>query len=156
MAENTQQPDAIFSVEKVYIKDASYEAPNAPRIFIEGQAQPQLNIHLDIEHSGFDDAKGMYEVVLAVTATAKHQETTLFLAEAHQAGLFRIVGVPPGDLPKILEIACPNILLPFIREVINEMVTKGGFPQLLINPVNFDALYEQKHAAKQQQAGNLQ
>ena len=94
-------------------------------------------------------------MVLAVTATAKFQETAIFLAEAQQAGVFHVVGVPPRDLPKVLEITCPSILLPFVREVINELVIKGGFPQLLINPVNFEALFDQKHAAKQQQVGNL-
>jgi len=153
MAENTQQPGAVFSIEKIYIKDASYEAPNTPHIFTETQA-PQLQVQLNVEHSVLNEAEGMYEVVLAVTATAKFQETTIFLAEAHQAGLFRIVGVPPHDLPKVLEITCPGILLPFVREVINDFVTKGGFPQLLVNPVNFEALYEQKHAAVQKQASN--
>ena len=154
MAENTQEPGVVFSVEKIYIKDVSYESPNVPHIFTETQV-PQLQVHLDVEHKVLNEAEGMYEVVLAVTVTAKVQETAIFLAEAHQAGLFRIVGVPPLDLPKVLEITCPNILLPFVREVVNELVTKGGFPQLLLNPVNFEALYEQKHVAPQQQAGNL-
>jgi preprotein translocase subunit SecB len=155
MADNSQESGAVFNVEKLYIKDASYESPNAPHVFAEKQAQPNLHLQLDVEHKALNEAEGMYEVVLAVTATAKFQETAIFLAEAHQAGLFRILGVPPKDLSKVLEITCPGILLPFVREVINEMVTKGGFPQLLINPVNFEALYEQKHGAPQQQAGAL-
>lgn len=154
MAENIQQPGVVFSVEKIYIKDVSYESPNVPHIFTEMQV-PQLQVQLDIESNVLNEAEGMYEVVLAVTATAKFQETAIFLAEAQQAGLFHVVGVPPRDLPKVLEITCPSILLPFAREVINEMVTKGGFPQLLINPVNFEALYEQKHGAAQKLAGNL-
>lgn len=155
MADNSQEPGAEFSVEKLYIKDASYESPNVPHIFTEKQVQPDLHMQMNIEHGVLNEAEGTYEVVLAVTATAKSQETVIFLAEAHQAGLFRIVGVPPQELSRVLEIACPNILLPFVREVINEMVTKGGFPQLLLNPVNFEALYLQKHAAPQQQAGAL-
>jgi preprotein translocase subunit SecB len=154
MADNIQEPGVVFSVEKLYIKDASYESPNVPHIFTEMQV-PQLQVQMDIEHNVMNEAEGMFEVVLAVTATAKFQETTIFLAEAHQAGLFHVVGVPPRDLPKVLEITCPSILLPFVREVINEMVTKGGFPQLLVNPVNFEALYMQKHGAPQQQAGAL-
>ncbi len=155
MADNSQEPGAVFNVEKLYIKDASYESPNVPHIFIEKQAQPDLHLQMDIEHSLMNEAESIYEVVLAVTATAKVQETVIFLAEAHQAGLFRVRGLPPQDLPKVLEITCPNILLPFVREVINEMVTKGGFPQLLLNPVNFEALYLQKQGAPQQQAGAL-
>ncbi len=155
MADNSQEPGAVFNVEKLYIKDASYESPNVPLIFTEKQAQPDLHLQMDIEHGVMNEAEGIYEVVLAVTATAKYQETTIFLAEAHQAGLFRIIGVPSQELSKVLEITCPSILLPFVREVINEMVTKGGFPQLLLNPVNFEALYMQKHGAPQQQAGAL-
>ena len=154
MAENTQQPGVVFNVEKIYVKDASYESPNVPHIFTEMQV-PQLQVQMNIESNVLNEAEGMFEVVLAVTATAKFQETALFLVEAQQAGLFHVVGVPPRDLPRVLEITCPSILLPFVREAINELVTKGGFPQLLINPVNFEALYEQKHAAKQQQVGNL-
>ncbi|MBI5612116.1 MAG: protein-export chaperone SecB [Gammaproteobacteria bacterium] len=155
MADNIQEPGVVFSVEKLYIKDASYESPNVPYAFTETQGQPQLQVQMIIERKALNEAEGMYEVVLAVTATAKFQETTIFLAEAQQAGLFRVVGVPPQDLPKVLEISCPGILLPFVREVINDMVTKGGFPQLLVNPVNFEALYMQKYGAPQQQAGNL-
>jgi preprotein translocase subunit SecB len=154
MAENIQEPGVVFSAEKLYIKDASYESPNVPHIFTEMQV-PQLNVQLNIDHTVLNEAEGMYEVVLAVTATAKFQETAIFLAEAHQAGVFHIVGVPPKDLTKVLEITCPTILLPFAREVINDMVVKGGFPQLLVSPVNFEALYEQKHTAAPKQAGNL-
>jgi preprotein translocase subunit SecB len=111
MADNSQESGAVFNVEKLYIKDASYESPNAPHVFAEKQAQPNLHLQLDVEHKALNEAEGMYEVVLAVTATAKFQETAIFLAEAHQAGLFRILGVPPKDLSKVLEITCPGILL---------------------------------------------
>lgn len=111
------------------------------------QSMPEVGIQLNIGHEAITPGEGLYEVTLSVTVTAKIQDKTMFLAEAQQSGLFRITGIPGEDLPMILEISCPNILLPFAREVINDLVGKGGFPQLLINPVNFEALYQQKHAA---------
>ncbi len=133
-----------FSMERVYLKDASYEAPNVPHIFLEKNA-PEINIHLEVSHQKLEADGGYYEVVLAITANAKTGDKTVFLVEVQQAGLFVLQGITDDEMPKVLEIACPTILLPFTREVINDFVGKGGFPQLLINPVNFEALYQQKH-----------
>ena len=145
------QAGIVFSLEKVYVKDLSFEAPNTPQVFLEKQA-PEVGVQLGIEHNVVDAQQGVYEVLLAVTATAKLGDTTVFLAEAKQAGVFRIGGVAAGEMPKVLEISCPNILLPFVREVVNDLVTKGGFPQLLLTPVNFEALYRQKAASNAQRA----
>lgn len=145
------QAGVVFSLEKVYVKDLSFEAPNTPQVFLEKQA-PEVGVQLGIEHNVVDAKQGVYEVLLAVTATAKLGEATVFLAEAKQAGVFRIAGVPEAEMPKVLEISCPNILLPFVREVVNDLVTKGGFPQLLLTPVNFEALYRQKAASNAQRA----
>lgn len=145
------QAGIVFSLEKVYVKDLSFEAPNTPQVFLEKQA-PEVGVQLGIEHNVVDAQQGVYEVLLAVTATAKLGETTVFLAEAKQAGVFRIGGVAAGEMQKVLEISCPNILLPFVREVVNDLVTKGGFPQLLLTPVNFEALYRQKAANNAQRA----
>ena len=145
------QAGIVFSLEKVYVKDLSFEAPNTPQVFLEQQA-PEVGVQLGIEHKVVDAKQGVYEVLLAVTATAKLGEVTVFLAEAKQAGVFRISGVAEGEMPKVLEISCPNILLPFAREVINDLVIKGGFPQLLLTPVNFEALYRQKSANNAQRA----
>lgn len=145
MAEG-QQTAVGFNLEKIYVKDISYEAPNTPRIFLEKTA-PEVNLQLGIEHSALSAQDGIYDVALVVTATAKIKEETLFLVEAKQAGIFRITGIPAEELVKVLEITCPGILLPFIREVVNELVTKGGFPPLLINPINFESLFQQKHGA---------
>jgi preprotein translocase subunit SecB len=139
----------VFSLEKIYIKDSSYEAPNAPQVFLDGTA-PEVGVQLGVLHSRLNAEQGLYEVVLAVTVTAKKGDKAVFLAEAHQAGLFRIAGVPEAELPKALEIACPNVLLPFARQAINSLVEGGGFPQLLLAPINFEALYQQKQ--QQQQA----
>ncbi len=149
MNEKNQEQGAVFNLEKIYLKDASYEAPQAPQVFAE-QETPEVGVQLEIEHKKFD--QDFFEVVLVATVTAKLQDKVVFLIETKEAGLFRIRGVPDAELEKVLEIACPNILLPFIREVINDLTQKGGFPQLLINPINFEALYQQKRAARTQKA----
>ncbi len=148
MAEPQQEQAPALNIEKVYIKDLSYEAPNTPQVFME-QRVPEVAVQLNIAHTALDEKAGLYEVVLSVTTTAKFQDKNVFLVEVQQAGLFRVMGIPANDLPMVLEIGCPNILLPFAREAINDLVGKGGFPQLLINPVNFEALFQQKHAAPQ-------
>ena len=145
MNEQSREPEVVFNLEKIYLKDVSYEAPHVPAVFTEKNA-PEVSVQLGIEHSKLD--QGFFEVILLVTVTAKLHDKVVFLTEAKQAGLFRIDGVPDVELGKVLEIACPNILLPFTREAINDLVQKGGFPQLLINPINFEALYQQKQAAQ--------
>ena len=137
-----KQPEASFSVEKLYIKDFSFEAPNTPSVFLE-QEQPQIDIKMDIEHNSLGEA-GMYEVVLPLSVTARTKDKTYFLAEVHQAGVFHIRGIADEDMPLVLEINCPNILLPFAREAVSSMIGRGGFPPVLINPVNFEALFHQR------------
>jgi preprotein translocase subunit SecB len=137
-----KQPEASFSVEKLYIKDFSFEAPNTPNVFLE-QEQPQIDIKMDIEHNSLGEA-GMYEVVLPLSVTARTKDKTYFLAEVHQAGVFHIRGIADEDMPLVLEINCPNILLPFAREAVSSMIGRGGFPPVLINPVNFEALFHQR------------
>lgn len=138
------EPEILFNLERIYVKDLSFEAPTTPQAFLEKSA-PEVAIQLGIEHSQVSQGDGLFEVILSITVTATLAGKTVFLAEAKQAGLFRIQGVPTEELAKVLEITCPSILLPFAREVINGLVEKGGFPQLLINPINFEALYQQKH-----------
>ncbi|BAU47002.1 preprotein translocase subunit SecB [Sulfurifustis variabilis] len=150
MTENGQTQGARFALERIYIKDISYEAPAVPRVFFE-QASPQLDVQLGISHTAFSAQDGLFEVVLSVTASAKQPERTLFLVEVHQAGIFRVSGVSGDALSRTLEISCPSILLPFVREAVNDLVGKGGFPQLLINPINFEALYDQKQATLKEQ-----
>lgn len=145
MAQEQEQTPTL-NIEKVYVKDVSYEAPNAPQIFLEQRA-PEVSVQLNISHNVVSQKDNLYEVVLAVTVTTQFQNKNVFLVEVQQGGLFRITGIPDADMPMVLEIGCPNILLPFAREVVNDLVGKGGFPQLLINPVNFESLYQQKLAA---------
>lgn len=139
---------AAFSLETLYVKDMSFESPNSPQVFLE-QEQPQLDIDIDIQHSKLAEGD-LYEVILPLSVEAKAADKTLFLAEVHQAGLFQITGVDEANLPMVLEINCANILLPFARETIASMIGHGGFPPVLVNPVNFEMLFQQRHAAAQE------
>ena len=141
-----QQP--VFGIEKIYVKDLSLELPHAPQIFLEREA-PEVEIQLNTQGAGF--AEGMYEVVLTVTVTAKLGEKTMFLVEAGQAGIFQILNVPEADIDPILSIACPTILFPYVRETISDCVTRAGFPPVLLAPVNFENIYQQRMLAQQQQ-----
>lgn len=142
----TAAADVVFSLERIYVKDISYEAPAVPQVFMQ-QAAPQLDIQLGVQHGDVAAADGLYEVVLTVTVSARQSEKTVFLVEVQQAGLFRIRGLSGEPLDRALQISGAYILLPFVREAVNDLVGRGGFPQLLINPINFEALYEQKQAA---------
>jgi preprotein translocase subunit SecB len=144
MADESQP---TFQIEKIYVKDVSLEIPGAPQVFLEAQG-PQLEIQVKNESAQF--AEGLYEVKVTVTVTAKAGERTLFLAEAAQAGIFTVRGVPPADLEPLLAVACPTILYPYARETISDLITRGGFPPVLLAPVSFEALYAQR---KQQAAG---
>jgi preprotein translocase subunit SecB len=147
--EQNQPENIVFNIEKIYIKDISYEAPSVPSAFIQAQnAAAEIGIQLGVEHGVLNPEQGIYEVALTVTATAKREDKNLFLVEVKQAGIFRINGVEGDSLQRVLEISCAYVLLPFVRETINDLVGKGGFPQLLINPINFEALYEQKKTAQ--------
>lgn len=142
-----EQPQPSFQIEKIYVKDLSLEIPGAPQVFLEAQ-QPQLEIQVRNESQRVGE--GLYEVSITVTATAKAGEKTLFLAEAAQAGIFSLKNVPGADLEPLLAVACPTILYPYARETISDLVTRGGFPPVLLSPVSFEALYAQR---LQQQAG---
>lgn len=148
MSDAQNQP--VFSIEKLYVKDISLEIPNAPQVFLEREA-PQVDIQLHHESQPIED--GVYQTLLTVTVTAKVKEKTLFLAEVGQAGIFVIRNIPPADLEPVLGIACPNILYPYVREVISDVVTRAGFPPVVLSPVNFEALFQaQKQAQAEQQA----
>ena len=133
----------IFDIRKIYVKDASLECPNSPEIFLEELTQPEISIDASIRTKRLEQ-EGYYEVVLGMTVTSKMGEKTAFLTEVQQAGVFHLQGIPKEDLPLALEIACPNVLLPFAREAISDLVGKAGFPQLLLSPINFEALFHQK------------
>ncbi len=145
MSEPAQDQPA-FSIEKLYVKDLSLEIPNAPQIFLEREA-PQVDVQ--IQTQGTVVQEGIYHVVLSITVTANLGERTVFLVEVAQAGIFQIRNVPESDLDGVLGIACPNILFPYAREVVSDAVTRAGFPPVVLNPINFEALYQQR---RQQEA----
>jgi preprotein translocase subunit SecB len=151
MTEAQPQPQAAtFQIEKIYVKDLSLEIPHAPKIFME-QVQPQLEVQINTTAESF--AEGYYEVTVSATVTARLGERTLFLAEAVQAGIFSLRNVPPDQLEPLLGIACPQILFPYLREAISDLVVRGGFPPVLLNPVSFEALYMQRMQGQQQGGG---
>jgi preprotein translocase subunit SecB len=151
MSATPTQQEPFFGLEKIYLKDVSYESPNAPAIFMEAQA-PEVAVKIALSHRAMNKEQGYYEVVVTVEVDAKREDKVVFLVVVQQAGIFRIQGIGADILERTLEVTCAYVLLPFAREAVNEFVTKGGFPQLLINPINFDALYEQKVAAAKQPA----
>jgi preprotein translocase subunit SecB len=142
-AQQDEASQAGFAIEKLYVKDASIEVPNAPQIFTNRTA-PQINVELGNSASKLDD--GVFEVSIKVTVTAKIEETTAFLVEVTQAGIFGIRGIPDENLEMVLAITCPNILFPYAREAVSDMVTRAGFMPVLLNPINFEALYAQQQA----------
>jgi len=134
---------AVFSIEKIYVKDLSLEVPNAPQVFLAAE-QPQLDVQLT--HAAQALEGSLYEVTITVTVTAKAGERTVFLAEAAQAGIFQIRNVPASDLDPVLGMVCPNVLFPYARETISDIVNRAGFPPVLLAPVNFEVLYQQRLA----------
>lgn len=144
------QNQPAFGIEKLYIKDASIEVPNAPQIFTDRTA-PQVSVELGNAGQRLD--ADVYEVELKVTVTAKIGDKTAFLVEVSQAGIFVIRGVPEENMDMMLGVACPNILFPYAREAVSDMVTRAGFAPVLLSPINFEALYMQQ---KQQAAGGAQ
>lgn len=153
-----QNQGPVFGIEKVYVKDLSVEVPNAPQIFLEREA-PQVEVQLNTQ--GTPVAEGAYETVLTVTVTAKIGDKTVFLVEVGQAGLFRVLNVPEEQMEPLMAVACPNILFPYAREVISDVISRAGFQPIVLQPVNFEALYmarleEQQGASSAEAASSLQ
>jgi len=155
MADNEQtgaQAQQQFALQRIYIKDMSFEVPLGAQVFTK-QWAPQ--VHVDLNTKSDRAADDVYEVILTVTITAKLGEETAFLVEVQQAGLFLVKGVEGEQLRRALMIMCPNILFPYARESIDSLAMRGSFPPLMLQPVNFEALYLQalKQSEEQQAAG---
>lgn len=135
----TQPPQ--FSVQRIYVKDLSFESPATPAVFRK-QWQPKLNVDLNTKSNAID-SEGNFEVVLSITITAKLEEETAFLIEVQQAGIFSARGFEAEDLRRILGTAAPTVLFPYARETLDSICVRGAFPPIVLAPVNFDAVYQQ-------------
>ena len=152
-ADNASPAGAQFTVEKIYVKDVSFEAPNAPQIFSE-QGQPQLNMNLNQKVARLNAQ--VFEVVLGVTLTCTLGEKTVYLAEVEQAGIFGLAGFDDRTLDMMLGTYCPNVLFPYVRQSISDLITAGGFPPFYMQPINFEALYaEGLRRRSEQQQGSV-
>lgn len=144
---NSQENEQQFIIQKIYTKDLSFESPNSPESFLK-EWNPDVNMELNTNAALTTD--DIFDVILTITITVKNGEDTVYLVEVKQAGLFSINGFDDENLNAMLGSFCPNILFPYARETISDLVTRGGFPPLVLAPVNFDALYQQ-HLENQQQ-----
>lgn len=140
-ASSDQTNDMQFSIQRIYLKDCSFETPGSPDMF-RVEWQPRVDFELQILHSALQD--DVYEVVIAGTVTAKLEDKIAFLAEVKQAGIFTVQNIPVDQMPLILNVVAPNVLFPYFRETVSSLTVRGSFPQLSLDPINFEALYAQR------------
>jgi len=151
MAEDDpKSPEKQLAIQKIYIKDFSFESPRTPQVFALTDWSPKTDLNLRSSHTA--GSENNHEVVLTITIEAKEDDKTVFLVELHQAGLFHISGYNDEEFKAIIGSFCPNILFPYARESIAGVVSKGGFPEFILQPINFDALYAQGVAQARAQA----
>mgnify|MGYP001409753156 FL=1 len=146
-ANEAQQPATQFALQRIYIKDLSFESPKSPEVFREDW-QPAIELSMNTQHRQLGE--DFYEIVLSLTVTAKSGEDVAFIAEVQQAGIFLLQGFEDGQLHHALASFCPNMLFPYARETLDSVVVKGSFPALMLAPINFDALYAQELERQQQ------
>jgi preprotein translocase subunit SecB len=144
---DTQDP--IFQIQRVYLKEASLEQPNSPAILLE-QEQPTVDIQLGVNAAPVAD--GVYEVMVTATVQTKIKDKTVFLVEATQAGIFEIRNLPQEQMGQIMGIACPQIVYPYLRGNVADLIQRGGFPPVHLSEINFQAMYEQQQSAQAAQA----
>jgi preprotein translocase subunit SecB len=144
-----QQQDPVFQIQRVYLKEASLEQPNSPAILLE-QEQPAVDIQLGVEAG--QAAEGVYEVCVTATVTTRIKDKTVFLVEAKQAGIFEIRNLPADQMNPIMGIACPQIVYPYLRATVADIITRAGFPPVHLAEINFQSMYEQQQAGQAQQA----
>ena len=138
MADQAANNEPVFNIQRIYLKDASMEQPNSPQLFLE-QDSPAVDINLGIEQTQLGE--GVFEVALTGTVTAKIKDKTLFLVECKQAGIFEVSGFPADQIGPILGVNCPQMLFPYLRAQISDLMVRGGFPPVVLNEINFPAIY---------------
>jgi preprotein translocase subunit SecB len=152
-----EQPQVNFALQRIYVKDISFESPNSPMVF-QKQWKPEVKMDLNTKNAGLGDDH--FEVVVSVTFTVTVEDMTAYIVEVQQAGIFKLEGLEGMHLAQALNAFCPNLLFPYLRETIDSVVVKGSFPAMMIAPVNFDAIFaqavmqKQKEAEAAQQAGD--
>lgn len=152
MTEAATTPEKQIGIQKIYMKDFSFESPSAPSVFSTSEWTPKTNLNLRSSHSKTEGDN--HEIILTITVETKFEDKTIFLVELQQAGIFHITGYSGEEFAAIVGSFCPNVLFPYARETIANAVAKGGFPEFMLQPINFDALYAQsrQQAAAQQAA----
>ena len=145
----SDKPQQVFVIQKIYTKDVSFESPNTPELFTT-EFQPALSMDLNVESKLLEG--DIYHVIVRVTATTKVDETTAFLCEVEQAGIFTLSGFDDAELSYMLGVQCPTALFPYARETVSDLVARGGFPQLLLEPVNFESMYHEHMQQRQNEA----
>ena len=149
-AQGAEQQGPNFALQRLYLKDASFESPDSPDSFRGGQWRPQITFDIKSRNKKLQD--DLYEVILVLTVQAKQEDKVAFLVEVQQGGVFTCDGLEDAQLEQILATVCPNIMFPYARETIDSLVVKGSFPPLMLAPVNFDALYAQSKQEEAQKA----
>lgn len=145
-----EQTAPLFSIEKLYVKDMSLEVPAAPGIFLQRET-PKIDLQLQTKAAAVEEGVFEVEVTVTVTATLPEKNQVMFLIEAKQAGIFQVRNLPQQELEGVLAVVCPNILYPYLREVVSDLAVRGGFAPVLLNPVNFDVIYQQQKEQQQAQ-----
>lgn len=148
--ENNQQQQQQFDIQRLYLKDLSFEVPDAPQVFLQDE-EPNVSLDIDVNNQQVEDQLYEVELHLTVSATTTEQKS-IFLVEVKYAGIFALSGFEGETLNGMLGSFCPSIIFPYAREVISDVVTKGSFPQLVLSPINFDALYQQRQQAAEESA----
>ena len=147
MSEQNNQP--VFSLDKIYVKDVSLEVPNAPQIFL-NREQPNIELNISFNTEQIED--GVYQTILHAVVNAKIGEQQMFLVEADQAGIFQLRNIPQEQIDLVQNIECPNMLFPYLRETVTDLTTRAGFLPVVLAPINFAYLYQQKQAQMAQSA----
>lgn len=147
--EAAQSAQANFALQRIYVKDISFESPNSPMVF-QKQWKPEVKMDLNTKNAKLGDDH--YEVVVSVTLTVTVETMTAYIVEVQQAGIFAVQGIEGGHLAQALNAFCPNLLFPYLRETVDTVVIKGSFPAMMLAPVNFDAIFAQAVMQKQKDA----